>query len=95
MATDASALGKFVSIDVEGSRCTDVTLEVFRRLMDGAAEHWCLFAGVRRTRQDLESLLPLVAAIRLVKEPTTAYDEPLSIASQRKREVDEQFVELA
>ena len=51
-----------------------------------------LQACLYRTEADLESLLPLGAAIRLVKG---AYLEPRSIAFPKKADVDENFYKLA
>ena len=47
---------------------------------------------MRRTARDVEALLPLGCAIRLVKG---AYLEPASIAFPVKRDVDENFFRLA
>ena len=49
-------------------------------------------AYLHRTAADIESLLPLGSAIRLVKG---AYLEPPAIAFPNKRDVDEQFFDLA
>lgn len=89
----AAATGTVVWIDMEGSRYTDATLELFRR---ARAVHSnvgvCLQAYLRRTAGDLEALMPLAPAIRLVKG---AYDEPPDLAFPGKREVDENFFALA
>jgi proline dehydrogenase len=50
-----------------------------------------LQAYLRRTRDDLATLLPLRPAIRLVKG---AYAEPAEIAFAEKRDVDENFFKL-
>ena len=51
-----------------------------------------LQAYLYRTARDIEELLPLGAAIRLVKG---AYLEPPTVAFPRKRDVDENFFTLA
>ena len=51
----------------------------------------CLQAYLRRTRQDLEDLLPLGPAIRVVKG---AYNEPSSIAFPKRADVDEEFFNM-
>src|SRR5205823_10034970 len=51
-----------------------------------------LQAYLFRTAQDVESLLPLGAAIRLVKG---AYLEPATVAYPKKADVDENFYKLA
>jgi proline dehydrogenase len=82
-----------VWIDMEDSRYTDVTLDVFRR---ARARHenvgLCLQAYLRRTPADLEGLLPDNPAIRLVKG---AYAEPPERAYPRKRDTDAAYAKLA
>jgi proline dehydrogenase len=77
---------------MESSAYTDRTLELFRRVR---ATHTnvgvCLQAYLRRTPDDLESLLPLGAAIRLVKG---AYAESADVAFPAKSEVDDAFFAL-
>ncbi len=51
----------------------------------------CIQSYLRRTAADLESLLPLDPAIRLVKG---AYREPEAVAFPRKADVDRAFVQL-
>jgi proline dehydrogenase len=89
----AAELGQDVAVDMEGSAYTDRTLELFRRAREVHANvGLCLQAYLRRTPHDLESLLPLRPAIRLVKG---AYAEPASIAFPSKAEVDGAFLSLA
>jgi proline dehydrogenase len=79
-------------IDMESSAYTDRTLELFRRARAKYSNvGLCLQAYLRRTPADLESLLPLGAAIRLVKG---AYAEPASVAFADKADVDKAFVAL-
>ncbi|MBI1874410.1 MAG: proline dehydrogenase family protein, partial [Acidobacteria bacterium] len=82
----------FVWIDMESSPYVDPTLELFRRTrarstLIGIALQAYLF----RTADDVEALLPLGSAIRLVKG---AYREPSSIAFPNKRDVDENYFSL-
>ena len=92
IAERARPLAGRVWIDMEATPYTDRTLEVFRRVR---ATHdnvgVCLQAYLRRTAADLEALLPLGPAIRLVKG---AYREPEALAFARKHEVDENFFAL-
>jgi proline dehydrogenase len=93
LADRASARGNFVWIDMESSPYVDRTLDLFRRArarspVVGVA----LQAYLYRTAQDIESLLPLGPAVRLVKG---AYLEPESIAYPRKSDVDANFYNLA
>jgi len=92
IVTRARELGCRVWIDMESTRYTDVTIESFvhLRALDprlGIA----LQAYLHRTRADVERLLPLGAAIRLVKG---AYREPPELAMPRKRDVDQSFFAL-
>lgn len=80
-------------IDMEASSYVDATLELYRRSrMEGLRTGVCLQAYLRRTEADLNSLLPLEPAIRLVKG---AYNEPPNRAFPSKREVDESYFALA
>ncbi len=83
----------FVWIDMEHSTYVDRTLDLFRRTHERSPRVGvALQAYLHRTAADLESLLPLGAAIRIVKG---AYLEPAAIALQRKADVDENFFTLA
>jgi proline dehydrogenase len=89
----AGELGLLVWIDMEESRATDATLDVYTRLKAGHPNVGvCLQAYLHRTATDLQRLLPLEPAIRLVKG---AYAEPATIAFQGRREVDANFAALA
>lgn len=83
-----------VWIDMEASQYVDPTLDLLRR--SRAAGHSnvgiCLQAYLYRTATDLDSLLPLGPAIRLVKG---AYMEPPSLAFPHKKDVDENYFALA
>jgi proline dehydrogenase len=88
----ASTNPGIIWIDMESSAYTDRTLELFRRVR---ATHSnvgiCLQAYLRRTPDDLETLLPLGAAIRLVKG---AYAESADAAFPAKADVDDAFFAL-
>ncbi len=81
-----------VWVDMEGSGYVDGTLDLFRAVR---ADHQnvglCLQAYLLRTKSDLEGLMPLRPAIRLVKG---AYKEPPDIAFPRKVDVDQNFIRL-
>ena len=93
LAARAAAAGSFLWIDMEESRYVDPTLELFQAVR---AAHTrvgvCLQAYLRRTPADLETLLPLAPAIRLVKG---AYNEPPDVALPKKRDVDAAYAVLA
>ena len=79
----------FVWIDMESSPYVDPTLDLFRRTRARSARIGiALQAYLYRTEKDVESLLPLGAAIRMVKG---AYLEPPEVAYPRKADVDENF----
>jgi proline dehydrogenase len=93
LAYRAAALGKTVWIDMEGSTYTEKTIALYERTK---ARHpnigVCLQAYLYRTAADIQRLLPLEPAIRLVKG---AYAEPADIAYQTRREVDANFATLS
>ena len=93
LAARADQARSFLWIDMEESRYVDATLEVYTR----AKGEWpnvgvCLQAYLHRTPKDLERLLPLAPAIRLVKG---AYNEPADVAFSKKSDVDERYRQLA
>lgn len=93
LATRAEECGSFLWIDIEESHYVDETLSVFRKAREGSAKvGLCLQAYLRRTPADLEALLPLEPAIRLVKG---AYREPKEIAFEKKSDTDRAFFELS
>src|SRR5262245_1763015 len=80
----AAAHQNFVWIDMESSAYVDATLRLYRNLRErsplvGVA----LQAYLHRTSSDLESLLPLGPAVRIVKG---AYLESAAVAYARKRD---------
>jgi proline dehydrogenase len=84
---------RVVWIDMEASNYVDATLQLYRRALGQFPNVGvCLQAYLHRTRDDLASLLPLRAPIRLVKG---AYSEPPEIAFPEKSRVDENYFLLA
>jgi proline dehydrogenase len=82
-----------VWIDMESSPYVDATLELYRNLRQRYSNVGvCLQAYLLRTAEDMDSLLPMGPAIRLVKG---AYLEPASVAFPRKADVDENFFSLS
>ena len=89
----AELRGNFVWIDMESSPYVDPTLDLFRRARARSARIGvALQAYLYRTADDIESLLPLGAAIRMVKG---AYLEPASVAYPKKADVDHNFYTLS
>ncbi len=93
IARRAAEIGTFAWIDMEGSDYVEGTIAFFER---ARAAHdnvgLCLQAYLHRTPADVQRLLPLQPAIRLVKG---AYAEPAAIAYHAKREVDAAFLAIA
>ena len=88
----AEARGNFVWIDMESSPYVEPTLALFRRTRARTSRIGiALQAYLYRTAKDVESLLPLGPAIRIVKG---AYLEPPDIAYPRKQDVDENYYSL-
>jgi proline dehydrogenase len=84
--------GNFLWIDMEGSPYVDPTLELYR---DARARTprigLAIQAYLHRTAKDVESLIPIGAAIRMVKG---AYLEPPDIAFAHKADTDENFFRM-
>jgi proline dehydrogenase len=88
----ADALKNFVWIDMEGSPYVDPTIALYKRTRAKTARIGiAIQAYLYRTAQDVESLVPLGAAIRIVKG---AYLEPPTVAYPKKSDVDENFYKL-
>jgi proline dehydrogenase len=82
----------FVWIDMESSPYVDPTLELFRRTRAKTPRVGiALQAYLHRTAKDAEALVPLGAAIRIVKG---AYLEPPDVAFPKKADVDENYYTL-
>jgi len=85
--------GFFVRIDMESSRYTDVTLDIFETLW--AQEYRkigvVLQSDLYRTEKDLERINALGARVRLVKG---AYREPRSVAYRKKADVDAAYARM-
>jgi proline dehydrogenase len=92
LAAAAGEAGTRIWIDMEEASYVDATLDLYRRLKtDGHDAGLCLQAYLRRTPSDVESLLPLAPAIRLVKG---AYREAADIAYARKSDTDAAFLDI-
>ena len=88
----ADATSTLVWVDMESSEYVDATLDIFRSVKEEKGNvGLCLQSYLYRTEADLEALLPLDAAIRLVKG---AYNEPADVAFAKKTEADRNFVKL-
>jgi proline dehydrogenase len=82
----------FVWIDMESSPYVDPTLDLFRRTRAMSPRiGLALQAYLYRTMKDVESLIPLGPAIRIVKG---AYLETPDVAYPKKSDTDENFYKL-
>jgi len=89
----AEARSTIVWIDMESTKYVDPTIALFRRARARSPRvGLCLQSYLRRSMADLEALLPLGPAIRLVKG---AYREPSGLVFPGKAEVDENYFRLA
>lgn len=92
IAAAAAGLGRSIEMDMEGTPCTDVTLDIFeavRRRYDDVC--LAIQAYLFRSEKDIERLAPLRPKLRLVKG---AYREPPEHAMQRKSGVDAAYRRL-
>jgi proline dehydrogenase len=85
--------GFFVRLDMESSRYTDTTLDIFETLWQQNHRNIgvVLQADLHRTAQDVTRVSALGAPIRLVKG---AYREPATVAYPRKADVDAAYETL-
>jgi proline dehydrogenase len=89
----AREAGTRVWIDMESSRYTERTLDLYARLHPAHAHLGCVVqAYLRRTAADVERLVELGATVRLCKG---AYHEPPALAYPDKRDVDTSYARLA
>ena len=83
----------FVWLDMESSPYVDATLDLFQRACQRSPHVGvALQAYLYRTAQDLERLMSIAPAVRLVKG---AYLEPPALAFPKKTDVDDNYFRLA
>jgi proline dehydrogenase len=93
LAERCAQRGTWLWIDMEGSEHTEATVQLAETLLSRQPNiGLALQAYLRRTASDIQRLLPLRPAIRLVKG---AYDEPGTICYRSPGEVDANFLALA
>ena len=91
---DAAAAHEFfVRVDMENSPYTQVTLDVFETVWQQGYHNVgiVLQSCLKRSLRDASRMIEIGARVRLVKG---AYQEPKSVAYQRKSDVDAAFVEI-
>jgi proline dehydrogenase len=87
------ATGNFFWLDMESSPYVDGTIALFKRLRAKSAKVGiAIQAYLFRTEKDIEELVALGSAVRLVKG---AYLEPASVAYPKKSDVDASYLKLA
>jgi proline dehydrogenase len=92
LATSALEAGTSVTIDMEDSSLTDVTLDIYERAQRAHGNLGvALQAYLMRTPADLTRIAPLGGHVRLCKG---AYDEPVAVAYQSRPEVDAAYDRL-
>ena len=93
ICAEARRVGATVTLDMEDHTTTDSTLEILRQLrVDFPETGGVLQAYLRRTESDCRDLSYGGSRVRLCKG---AYQEPVSVAYQRKRDVDLAYVRCA
>jgi len=92
LAARAAAAGTTVTVDMEESALTQVTVDLYSRVQAECGNlGLALQAYLHRTPADLARVMPLGGHLRLCKG---AYDEPDKVAVRRRRQVDEAFRSL-
>ncbi|HHC08401.1 MAG TPA: proline dehydrogenase [Actinobacteria bacterium] len=92
LAAKAKEVGTTVTVDMEESRYTEATIELYAGAQAELGNLGiALQAYLHRTADDLVRLLPLGGHIRLCKG---AYAEPPEVAFQRREDVDANFDHL-
>ena len=87
------ATNNFLWLDMESSPYVDGTITLFKRLRERSDRVGiAIQAYLYRTEKDVEDLVKLGCAIRLVKG---AYLEPANVAYPKKPDVDENFFKLS
>jgi proline dehydrogenase len=93
LAAKAEETGSALWLDMEGSSYVDRTLDLYVALKKNhPSSGIALQAYLHRTPGDLARLMPLKPVIRLVKG---AYDEPKSLAFEKKNDTDRAYYDLA
>ena len=91
---EAHRRGNFLRVDMEDSKVTEVTIDLFKRLREEFGLNdvgIVLQTYLRRTYEDAQHLLKLPARIRICKG---AYNETPEAAFPDKRDVDENYIRV-
>ncbi len=91
---EAHRRGNYVRVDMEDSKVTQVTIDLFKRLREEFGLNdvgIVLQSYLRRTYEDAQHLLKLPARIRICKG---AYNETPEVAFPDKKDVDENYIRV-
>ena len=92
LARRADERGTWLWLDMESSRYVEATVDLYRGVRTAHPNTGiCLQAYLRRTADDIESLLPLEPSVRLVKG---AYREPDALLVGGRASIDESYRSL-
>jgi proline dehydrogenase len=92
IASHANRVERFVWIDMESSRFTDDTINIYKTVFSQFKNVGiCIQSYLRRSEYDVEDLLKIGGKIRLVKG---AYNEPATIAYKTRKEIDKNYTKL-
>lgn len=92
LAERAASVNTTVSVDMEESEVTGLTIDIYAAAQSKHGNlGLAIQAYLHRTKQDLDTVMPLGGHIRLCKG---AYAEPADIAYQSRDEVNESFDQL-
>jgi proline dehydrogenase len=97
LASKASSYGRFIRIDMEDSQCTDMEIDLYKRLLNEFPNHvgLVLQAYLKRTLSDLKDLIAFdngrgLINIRICKG---IYNESAQIAYKNKEEINQHYLE--
>ncbi len=92
IAAKTKSHNNFVFIDIEDSSYVDKTIDFYKKIKKQYNNvGLCLQAYLYRTMKDIEQMMDINPAIRLVKG---AYKEPETVAFKSKKKVDENFFKI-
>jgi proline dehydrogenase len=89
----AKQIGTMVTIDMEDSKYTQATLNIFKTLREEFDNVGVVIQSyLYRSEEDVKALIAMGATVRLCKG---AYKEPAQVAFPQKKDVDANYLKLA
>jgi proline dehydrogenase len=92
----AAAHGRFVRIDMEDTQCTDLEIELYKKLLEDFPHHVGLViqAYLKRTLDDLRNLVSFDAGRGLINLRICKgiYNEPEELAFKNREEINDNFL---